>query len=199
MWEASPTPIWNREIYDGRRIGDGVASHKLTVLALVRCGAWAYDDDLGLQTTRPGADGVGPFLLILTPDPLPIGCSPHVSSLLAEIWLLAQGEAQPAPDPNGFLRFMGPMVIIMVLFYFMLIRPQKRKEQELREMVRNVKENDRVVTIGGIYGVVTNVQRDADRVTIRVDEATGAKLKINMSAIARVLTADEQESGAPSK
>ena len=95
---------------------------------------------------------------------------------------------------------MAPMVIIMVLFYFMLIRPQKRKEQELREMVRNVKENDRVVTIGGIYGVVTNVQRDAERVTIRVDETTGTKLKINMSAIARVLTAEEQESGsAPSK
>ncbi len=95
---------------------------------------------------------------------------------------------------------MAPMAIIMVLFYFMLIRPQKRKEQELREMVRNVKENDRVVTIGGIYGVVTNVQRDAERVTIRVDETTGAKLKINMSAVARVLTAEEQESGsAPSK
>ncbi|HJQ82093.1 MAG TPA: preprotein translocase subunit YajC, partial [Lacipirellulaceae bacterium] len=88
------------------------------------------------------------------------------------------------------------MVIIMFLFYFMLIRPQKRKEQELREMVRNVKENDRVVTIGGIYGVVTNVQRDADRVTIRVDESTGTKLKINMSAIARVVTAEDQESGA---
>jgi preprotein translocase subunit YajC len=122
-----------------------------------------------------------------------------VPSLLPEIWLLAQVEAQPAPDPNGFLRFMGPMVIIMVLFYFMLIRPQKRKEQELREMVRNVKQNDRVVTIGGIYGVVTNVQRDADRVTIRVDEATGAKLKINMSAIARVLTAEEQETSAANK
>jgi preprotein translocase subunit YajC len=103
-------------------------------------------------------------------------------------------------DPNGFLRLMAPMLIIMVLFYFMLIRPQKRKEQELRAMVRNVKENDRVVTIGGIYGVVTNVQRDAERVTIRVDETTGAKLKINMSAVARVLTAEEQESGAaPSK
>ena len=80
----------------------------------------------------------------------------------------------------------------------MLIRPQRRKEQELREMVRNVKENDRVVTIGGIYGIVTNVQRDADRVTIRVDEATGTKLKINMSAIARVLSADEQETAASS-
>jgi preprotein translocase subunit YajC len=122
-----------------------------------------------------------------------------VSPLLQEVWLLAQGEAPPAQDPNAFLRFMGPMVIIMILFYFMLIRPQKRKEQELREMVRNVKENDRVVTIGGIYGVVTNVQRDAERVTIRVDETTGAKLKINMSAVARVLTAEEQDSDAAGK
>jgi preprotein translocase subunit YajC len=150
---------------------------------------------------RPDAGGVGPFLLTYRrPAPCANGCRSHVSSLFQDLWLLAQGEAQPAQDPNAFLRFMAPMVIIMILFYFMLIRPQRRKEQELREMVRNVKENDRVVTIGGIYGVVTNVQRDAERVTIRVDEATGAKLKINMSAVARVLTAEEQESGAtPSK
>jgi preprotein translocase subunit YajC len=149
---------------------------------------------------RPDAGGVGPFLLKHSPAPCANGCPPKVSPLLLQLWLLAQGEAQPVQDPNAFLRFMAPMVIIMVLFYFMLIRPQKRKEQELREMVRNVKENDRVVTIGGIYGVVTNVQRDAERVTIRVDETTGAKLKINMSAVARVLTAEEQESGAaPSK
>ena len=86
----------------------------------------------------------------------------------------------------------------MVLFYFMMIRPQKQKEQELRDMVRNLKENDRVVTIGGIHGVVTNVQRDAERVTIRVDESTGTKLRVNMSAIARVVTGEDQESGASS-
>jgi preprotein translocase subunit YajC len=120
-----------------------------------------------------------------------------VSSSINDFWLLAQAQAPPADDPSAFLmRVAAPMVIIMVLFYFMLIRPQKRKEQELREMVRNVKENDRVVTIGGIYGVVTNVQRDAERVTIRVDETTGTKLKVNMSAVARVLTAEEQEGGA---
>lgn len=108
--------------------------------------------------------------------------------------VLAQGAGQAAEDPYAFIRFMGPLVVVMVLFYFMLIKPQKRKEQELREMVRNVKENERVVTIGGIHGVVTNVQRDAERVTIRVDEATGTKLRVNMSAIARVLSAEEQDS-----
>jgi preprotein translocase subunit YajC len=114
-----------------------------------------------------------------------------------ELWMLfAQGQGQAAEDPYAFIRLMGPLLVIMVLFYFMLIRPQKRKEQEHRELVRNVKENDRVVTIGGIHGVVTNVQRDADRVTIRVDETTGAKLKINMSAIAHVQTGEEQEASS---
>jgi preprotein translocase subunit YajC len=88
------------------------------------------------------------------------------------------------------------MIAVMALFYFMMIRPQKRKEQELRNQVAQLKENDRVVTIGGIYGVVTNVQRDAQRVTLRVDESTGTKLRFNMSAIARVLTAEDQEDGA---
>jgi len=91
---------------------------------------------------------------------------------------------------------MLPMIAIMALFYFMMIRPQKRKEQELRNQVSQLKENDRVVTIGGIYGIVTNVQRDAQRVTIRVDESNGTKLKLNMSAIARVLTAEDQEDGS---
>ena len=101
----------------------------------------------------------------------------------------------PAEDPNGLFRMMLPMIAIMALFYFMMIRPQKRKEQELRNQVSQIKENDRVVTIGGIYGIVTNVQRDAQRVTIRVDESNGTKLKLNMSAIARVLTAEDQEDG----
>jgi len=103
----------------------------------------------------------------------------------------------PAEDPNaGLFRMMLPMIAIMALFYFMMIRPQKRKEQELRNQVSQLKENDRVVTIGGIYGIVTNVQRDAQRVTIRVDESNGTKLKLNMSAIARVLTAEDQEDGS---
>ncbi len=110
-------------------------------------------------------------------------------------------QAQPAgqqADPNWPIRMMGTIAFAMVLFYFMFIRPQKRKEQDLRDMVHNLKENDRVVTIGGIHGVVTNVQRDAERLTIRVDESTGAKLRVNMSAIARVLKGEEQETSGAS-
>src|SRR5438045_843791 len=124
----------------------------------------------------------------------------EVDDLIAQLFQFAILAAdQPAAGPedsNALLRFLMPLVVIMGLFYFMMIRPQKRKEQELRNQVSNLKENDRVITIGGIYGVVTNVQRDAQRVTVRVDESTGTKLRLNMSAIARVLTAEEETAAA---
>jgi preprotein translocase subunit YajC len=122
-----------------------------------------------------------------------------VTQVLFEFVLLAQAQpAAPQGDPNQPIRWMGTLAVVMVLFYFMFIRPQKRKEQDMRDMVSNLKENDRVVTIGGIHGVVTNVQRDAERLTIRVDESTGAKLRVNMSAIARVITGEEPDSGGAS-
>jgi preprotein translocase subunit YajC len=117
------------------------------------------------------------------------------ASILQFVLLAADAAPVPVEDPYAFIRPLFVVSILMVLFYMMMIRPQKRKEEELRNQVSALKENDRVVTIGGIYGVVTNVQRDAQRVTIRVDESTGTKLRLNMSAIARVLTAEEPEAG----
>jgi preprotein translocase subunit YajC len=118
-----------------------------------------------------------------------------VIAFLNQLAVLAQSApAAPVADPNQPIRWMGTLAVVMVLFYFMFIRPQKRKEQDLQDTLKSLKENDRVVTIGGIHGVITNVQRDAERVTIRVDEATGAKLRVNMSAIARVVKDDVPES-----
>lgn len=120
-----------------------------------------------------------------------------------QLCLFAQDAGAPASDPNGLFKMMMPLVIIFALFYFLMIRPQKKKDEEFRALVANLKESDHVVTIGGIHGVVTNVQRDADRVTIRVDDSTGTKLRINASAIARVVTdegsADGTSSGGKSK
>ena len=86
-----------------------------------------------------------------------------------------------------------PIIIIMALFYFLILRPQQKKQQEATSMIDNLKEKDRVVTIGGIHGVVTNVQRDQEMVTIRVDESTGAKIRIGTSAISRVVVDDAKQ------
>jgi len=90
------------------------------------------------------------------------------------------------------------LAIIMLLFYFMILRPQRNKEQTFRSMIDNLKEKDRVVTIGGIHGVVTNVQRDVDLVTVRVDESSGTKIRVGSSAIVRVVT-DDEKNGKSSK
>ena len=133
-----------------------------------------------------------------------MGSPENVLDFLWQFTILAQAGKQAAPagqpdDPYWPIRMAATALFAMGLFYFMFIRPQKRKEQDLRDSVNRLKENDRVVTIGGIHGVVTNVQRDLERVTIRVDETNGTKLRMNISAIARVVTGDDVESGGASE
>jgi len=98
---------------------------------------------------------------------------------------------------SGLQSMMPALMVIMVLFYFLILRPQRKKEQDFRSLIDNLKEKDRVVTIGGIHGVVTSIQRDTDLVTIRIDESTGAKIRIGSSAIARVVT-DENKNNKSS-
>jgi preprotein translocase subunit YajC len=124
-----------------------------------------------------------------------------VTGIIAPFWLLlaeasdAAGKAAGgAARPAGIFDTMLPgLVIVMVLFYLFMIRPHTARDQQLRSSLDNLKETDRVVTIGGIHGVVTNVQREAGVVTLRVDESSGTKIRVNTSAIARVVT-DEDKS-----
>jgi preprotein translocase subunit YajC len=85
---------------------------------------------------------------------------------------------------------LAPFIAIAVLFYLLLVRPQRRQQAELAEMRANLKKNDRVVTIGGIMGTVTMVQQGSDEVTIKVDENNNTKLRMKRSAIDHVVVSD---------
>lgn len=102
--------------------------------------------------------------------------------------LLAQVEEVP-----WYAGPMIPFIVIGVLFYLLLIRPEKRKRNELNQMLANLKKNDHVVTAGGIHGVVVNVNKDAEDVTLRVDESNNTRLRILRSHISRVITDDDAE------
>ncbi len=106
--------------------------------------------------------------------------------------LLAQADA-PA-SPFGQFSTLLPFVLIAVLFYFMLIRPERKKRTDTAKMLDNMKKNDRVVTIGGIHGVVVNVQKDSEDVTIRIDESTNTRMRVLRSAISRIITDDGEPS-----
>jgi preprotein translocase subunit YajC len=122
-----------------------------------------------------------------------------VIHLLTSCFLLAENAAPAADaqsDPNALPRILFMVAGFGLLMYFFMLRPQKRKETDFQKMLSNIKESDHVVTIGGIYGVVTNVQRDAERVTVRVDDSTGTKLRFSLSAIARVIGDDDDDKTA---
>jgi preprotein translocase subunit YajC len=108
--------------------------------------------------------------------------------------LLAQQAAPNAPFWQQLLA--SPiliMVVIFVLFFVMVSGPERRKRKELQDQLQRLKKNDEVVTIGGICGTVANVQQGSDRVTLRIDEATGAKITVLRSAIQRVVTAEDKD------
>jgi len=116
--------------------------------------------------------------------------------VLAELWswgwILAEAANNTAPKAgdqtgNPLGGIIIPFVFIAILFYFMMWRPEKRKQAEHQSLLSAIKKNDRVVTIGGIYGVVSNVQREADRVTLKVDETNNTKIDVTFGAISRVI------------
>ena len=113
--------------------------------------------------------------------------------------LLAQAADGP---PNPWQGLQLPMMALMVfaMYIFIVQQPRAKREQQTRQqMLKNLKKNDHVLTTGGIYGVVTQVQFDADEVTIRVDDASNTRLRMTLSSIARVLGDDPAGDKEPKK
>ena len=86
------------------------------------------------------------------------------------------GQAQ---GPGGIAAFM-PLIILFVIFYFLLIRPQQKRAKEHKEMVNNLKKGDRVITSGGIHGTIASL--DESTLTLEIAEKT--KIKINRGNVA---------------
>ena len=99
-----------------------------------------------------------------------------------------------ANQPEGFFGAWGPFIpflVIGMLFYLLLIRPERRKRQEMDKMLDNLNKDDQIITIGGVWGVVVNTSKGSEYITVRVDEGNGTKLRILRSAVSRVITNDQ--------
>ncbi len=105
--------------------------------------------------------------------------------------LLATGLLAAEGGGGSPLSILPAMLIIMVLFYFFFIRSESKKRARHEEMLKQLKKNDRVMTIGGIYGTVAGVSQEKDEVVLRVDENNNTKIRVSRSAIARVIQEEE--------
>ena len=91
----------------------------------------------------------------------------------------AQGGAA---SPNAMMQFL-PLVFLLVLFYFMLIRPQMKRSKEMREMLGKLAKGDEVITSGGLAGVL----RELGENYVTVEVADNVLVKLQKSAIVSVL------------
>ena len=97
--------------------------------------------------------------------------------------LISPAYAQAAGgDASGFLSFL-PLVLIFAVFYFLLIRPQQKKMKAHKEMIANVRRNDRVVTGGGIIGKVSKVIDDNE---LEVEIAQNVKIRVARAMLSEV-------------
>lgn len=83
---------------------------------------------------------------------------------------------------------------LAILFYVMILLPERRRQTQVTRMRADLKKNDRVLTSGGIYGTVVGTSADSDEVTLRVDDSNNTRIRVTRSSIATTLKSGKEES-----
>lgn len=135
-----------------------------------------------------------PFISLLplpSPGGTAVGCVVHIP--IAQANPLGIG-GNKVPGTLELLVSYLPFVLVVVAAWLLLYRPERERMRRQQELLGSLKKNDRVVTSSGIYGTVANVERDADRVFLRVDDSGNVKIAVTLASIAKVLDASTEPS-----
>ena len=110
--------------------------------------------------------------------------------MMFEFLAQAQSASPGAPGTGGaggFLNLLPFWFFIIVIMYFLMIRPQKKRQEQQQKLITSLKTGDRVVTNGGIHGLISNVKET----TVLVKVADNVKIEMDKSAITTVLKSVE--------
>ena len=100
----------------------------------------------------------------------------------------AEGAQSGGPLGGGWMTFL-PFIAIIAIFYFLIIRPQNKKQKETQKMLAALKKGDKIVTIGGIHGTIQSVRES----TVVVKVCDGAKIEFSRNAISGIETAAKED------
>jgi len=96
-----------------------------------------------------------------------------------------QKKKDKPPGDVSLMGFLWPMIILFAIFYFLLIRPQKKQDRKKRQMLDSLQKDDKIITVGGVFGTVADIT--ADEVLLRIDEKANVKIKVSRSAVANII------------
>jgi preprotein translocase subunit YajC len=105
-----------------------------------------------------------------------------IASLVISLVFIGGCATQASPEGGGGADYTLVifLVLIFALFYFLMIRPQRKRQKEQQQLLQSLKKGDRVLTIGGIYGVIESLSEDS--VILKVE--SGATIRVTRSSIA---------------
>ncbi len=103
----------------------------------------------------------------------------------------ASGKPEPTVWSSGMEMFLI-FFLLLIAMWFLMIRPQQKEQKRRQSMWDSLRKTDKVATIGGIHGVVTEIDRQNDTVTLRVDETNNVKITVWTNSIAQILSEREQ-------
>ena len=100
---------------------------------------------------------------------------------------LAQAQSPAPTGPGGGFGFFVPFIFIFIIMYFVMFRPQKKRQEQQQKLIASLKTGDRVVTNGGIHGLISNVKET----TVIVKVADNVKIEMEKSAVTNVVKSAE--------
>ena len=94
---------------------------------------------------------------------------------------------------GGIFGMLVPMLLVFVLFYFLIVVPQRKRQRAVDEMLNNLKQGDKVLTNGGLYGTIVNLPEDKRRVILKISENPVVRVEVARTAIAGLQDAPEEK------
>jgi preprotein translocase subunit YajC len=107
--------------------------------------------------------------------------------IYSNLLLLAQAATPAAPPPQPIGGMLIPFICIIVIFYFLIIRPQHKKQKQHQALIQSLKTGDKVVTNGGIHGLISNVKDS----TVMLKIADNVKIEVEKSSVTAVAKREE--------
>ena len=102
-------------------------------------------------------------------------------------------EVPPGGEQGPFPWFLVMIPAVLFIMWFLMVSPQKKQEERLRNMLNSLEKNDKVMTVGGLIGIVHAIDKEQNEIVLKVDDANNTKIRFHLTAVSMVFSKEGSE------